>query len=135
MKQSTVASAFVVIALTVAAVARAGSYAGAIDLGSWKLTSARGMSRWLIIRKLPSADDESFHVEILQSKVGDPVWKFIWLAPHLAITELALRNSIVGPSRHLANYPETYESAYQVWLRDNGQHREVCSTTVAQCLK
>jgi hypothetical protein len=135
MKPAAVASTFVVIALTIAAVARAGPYVGAIGLGTWKLASPNGMSRWLTIRKLPSVDDESFHVEILQSKAGDPAWKFTWLAPHLAITERALRISIVGRSSRLTNYPETYESAYRSWLRDNDQHREVCSSSVEQCLK
>jgi hypothetical protein len=67
---------------------------------------------------------------------GDPAWKFTWLAPHLAITEDALRRSVIGPSRQLANYPETYESAYQSWLRTKGtEHRDVCTTTVALCLR
>src|ERR1700689_983902 len=93
-----VVSTFAIGALVaLAASATAGSWTGSIGLGSWKLDAPQGTRRWLVIRELPSTMDLSFHVEVLQSNVGDPAWKFTWLAPHLAITEDALKRSVVGP--------------------------------------
>jgi hypothetical protein len=103
-----------------------------IAMGAWRLEAASASERWLIVHALPSDRDPNFHVEVLEASHGDPPWKFHWLAPHLAISEMALRRSILGPSRRRASYPETYSSAYQSWQRD--RTGKVCTTTVAECL-
>jgi hypothetical protein len=102
---------------------------------SWTLDAPQGTERWLAIHAVPTEQDSSFHVEVMEAAIGDPPWKFHWLAPHMAISEDALRRSIRGPSRRRADYPETYESAYRSWLVASAAGAaKTCTTAVAQCL-
>ena len=86
-----------------------------------------------MVRVVPSAKDQNYHVEVLQKQVSDPAWKFRWLAPHMAVTVDALRSSIRGTSKQLENYPETFENAYRSWAEFRSH--DVCATTVESCLK
>jgi hypothetical protein len=76
LRQAVVSTFAIGALVALAANATAGSWTGSIGLGSWKLDAPQGTRRWLVIRELPSTTDLSFHVEVLQSNVGDPAWKF-----------------------------------------------------------
>ena len=100
--------------------------------GAWKLDAPGGSERWLIVHTLPSSNDANFHVEVLEASSADPPWKFRWLARHMAISETALRRSLLGPSKKRSPYPETYDSAYRTWFRESPG--KVCTASVAECL-
>jgi hypothetical protein len=103
-----------------------------ITKGSWFLDTSDGVEQWLVVHAVPSDEDSAFHVEVLQAKTGDPAWKFRRLAPHMAVSEAALRRSIRGRSSRKEPYPEAYEYAYESWRRDG--RGKTCTTTVMQCL-
>jgi hypothetical protein len=107
-------------------------WAKPITKGSWLLGPSDGIERWLVVHAVPSDHDPAFHVEVLQAEIGDPAWKFRRLAPHMAVSEAALRRSIRGRSSRKEPYPEAYEYAYESWRKD-GQGK-TCTTTVIQCL-
>jgi hypothetical protein len=100
---------------------------------SWRLASPKGSHRWVVIHQVPSGEDSSYHIEVLEEKDRDPAWSFARLAPHMAISEHALRMSVLGPSRLRMPYPESYEVAYSRW-RSSG-HLDICSTSIEQCLQ
>lgn len=102
----------------------------------WALKSAPGTLRWIEIHNLRSAPaDGMFHVEVLERRTADPAWQIKHRAGHLAVTDAALRASIVKPLKRGAVYPETYDSAYAKWVKDKeaGQAR-VCDSTILACL-
>src|SRR5512140_3347305 len=39
---------------------------GPIKSGSWRMDAPRGTVRWLVVHKVPSEGDPTFHVEVLQ---------------------------------------------------------------------
>jgi len=107
-------------------------WAQPITLGAWKLDGPRGFKRWLVVHAVSSDRDPNFHIEVLQAKSGDPAWQFDRLVAHMAISDAALRRSIVGPSKQRYPYPEAYEAGYRSWLQS--ARPEVCATTVNECL-
>ena len=122
----------ILFAVTGASVHGSGIWIEPITPGAWGLEGSRDIKRWLIVHAVPSRGDPNFHIEVLQAKSHDPVWRFDRLAAHMAISEGALRRSIVGPSTRRNPYPEAYEFAYKSWLES--ARRETCATTVAECL-
>nr|WP_201268415.1 DUF5086 family protein [Pseudomonas aeruginosa] len=73
-------------------------WSGPIEQPLWSLPAAPGLSRWLIVHNLSSAAaDGLYHVEVLERRQGQQPWQFQRLAAHLALTEQALRASIVAP--------------------------------------
>ena len=107
-------------------------WAKPITLGAWSLDGPQGIKRWLFVHAVPSDKDPNFHIEVLQAKSDDPAWQFDRLMPHMAISEAALRRSIVGQLKRRPPYPEAYDVAYRSWLES--ARREVCATTVTECL-
>ena len=106
--------------------------------GLWSLPAIGDADRWVEIHNLDAARASGiFHVEILSRRHGAPAWQVKHVAPHLAITRAALERSVVKPLKSGAVYPESFDSAYQVWLRDEraGKHPFVCGSSVDQCLK
>ena len=126
-----------------AAVAVLGTLAQKPDLfanpsGLWSLQAVADTERWVEIHNLDEAKASGlFHIEVLGRRRRDPVWRIQHLAPHLAITRAALERSVGKPLKTGAVYPESFDSAYQVWLADEraGKHPLVCDSSVDECLK
>jgi hypothetical protein len=114
----------------------AAGWTGEVSSELWTLPSADGTSRWLEIHNLKGPRDEGlFHIEVLERDEGDPVWKFRRLAPHMAVTEAALRASIVKPLEKGSVYPESFDEAYRAWKSAGAAgYAFVCTSTVAACL-
>jgi hypothetical protein len=111
------------------------SWTGALTLGSWKLASTSETIRWVLIRRLPTPDDPLYHVEVLERAKGAPSWRFSELASHLAVTDAALRRSVLSKIKLLEPYPESYEAAYARWLgASDPSQRTLCDKTVLECL-
>lgn len=108
----------------------------AIDHEIWKLSSQAGTHRWLIIHSKEQKDAlPLYHVEVLERKSGEKPWHFKRLAAHMAITEEALKRSVIKPLDKGAVYPESYEAAYAEWKKINAQGvAAVCRTSVNECL-
>lgn len=115
----------------------AASWQGPVTSEIWALPSPPGVVRWIVIHNLASAQaDGMFHIEVLERKAGDPAWKFKHLAKHMAVTEAALRASIVRPRKRGMVYPETYDYSLAQWQRDQDAGRAaVCGSTIAECLE
>ena len=127
---------FLGLAVFVVATASRADWVDEISSALWALPSARGSSRWLEIHNLNSARSEGlYHIEVLERNAGDPAWKFRPLAPHMAITEAALRASIVKPLKEGSVYPESYNDGYQMWKSAKAAGQAfICTSTVAACL-
>lgn len=131
---TTTAAAIAVIAL-LAGSALAQSLP--IEVGTWKIRGTSEQSRWVEVHIIePWNGTQLFHVEVLGHKTGDPSWQVIHLVRHMAITEQALRRSVLRKSRELAVYPETFDGAYAVWKSRyaNGQ-AAICDVSVEDCMK
>lgn len=106
--------------------------------GLWSLPAIGDAERWVEIHNLDTAKASGiFHIDVVSRPRGAPAWRLEHLAPHMAITRGALERSVVKPLKSGAVYPESFDSAYQVWLRDEraGKHPFICGSTVDQCLK
>ena len=102
----------------------------------WSLAKSGTERRWLVIHNLEEAHSTGiYHVEVLARAPGSKPWEFRRLAAHMALTETALRNSIVAPLKKGAVYPEVFDDAYAKWRAQSQQgHAEVCRTAVIECL-
>jgi hypothetical protein len=111
-------------------------WSGAISSPLWSIGAPSGTVRWLEIHNLEGAKAEGlYHVEVLERRSIDPPWKLKSLAPHMALTEQALRASIVAPFKRGSVYPETYDGAYAKWKSAEAEnHAFVCKSTVLECL-
>jgi len=106
--------------------------------GLWSLQPAADADRWVEVHNLDEAKMSGiFHIEVLSRRRGAPAWQITHLAPHMAITRAALERSVVKPLKTGAVYPESFDSAFQVWLADEraGKHPSVCESSVDRCLK
>ncbi|MGS8176728.1 DUF5086 family protein [Pseudomonas aeruginosa] len=102
-------------------------WSGPIEQPLWSLPAAPGLSRWLIVHNLSS---------VLERRQGQQPWQFQRLAAHLALTEQALRASIVAPLKRGGVYPESYQFAYRQWQeRQAAGQAPVCRRTVDECLR
>ncbi|MBG4785029.1 DUF5086 family protein [Pseudomonas aeruginosa] len=112
-------------------------WSGPIEQPLWSLPAAPGLSRWLIVHHLSrAAADGLYHVEVLERRQGQQPWQFQRLAAHLALTEQALRASIVAPLKRGGVYPESYQFAYRQWQeRQAAGQAPVCRRTVDECLR
>jgi len=127
----------VLITLLVAfAPASQSAWTGDIAWTLWSLPPDAKMTRWLEIHHLDTAHaDGLYHVQVMGRNRGDPVWKYEHLADHLAITEAALRASIVSQLKSGSMYPESYDGGYQLWLKAQARGTAfVCTTNVLDCL-
>ena len=105
--------------------------------GIWSIADTPGMSRWIVIHGLDTSKTTGiYHIEVIGRKTGDPQWQIVRLVPHMAITEKALRESILEPLESGAVYPEVFEDALAGWQAQNdGAGGSVCETSVTQCMQ
>lgn len=117
-------------------------HAGEVSLtnhgsGIWSMADTADMHRWLVIHE-PDRGRKTgiYHIEVIGRKKSDPAWKIIRLVNHMAITEQALKKSIVTPLDKGAVYPEAFQDALRQWQSlNNGKGGAVCRTSVTQCMK
>jgi hypothetical protein len=103
----------------------------------WEISAAAATVKWLVIHNLAEGKVSGvFHVEVLERRKMDPPWRFKRLAPHLAITESALRASVRKPLRSGRVYPEQFDQAFAAWKKEDAAGRApICDQTVTDCLK
>ncbi len=106
------------------------------EAGIWSIAPTDTMKRWIVIHNLQEAKVSGvFHLEVIGRNNGDAVWQIKHLVPHMAITEEALKKSVVAPLNRGGVYPETYENAYSMWLKENnGTGGSICNTSVVECM-
>lgn len=104
--------------------------------GIWSIANTDKEQRWIVIHNLPEARTTGiYHIEVIQKAKDAPAWKIVRLVSHMAITEAALKRSIVKPLDSGAVYPEPYDNALTQWqAQNNGKGGEVCNTTVLACI-
>jgi len=102
----------------------------------WSVEDAPGMKRWIVIHDADvSKSTGVYHIEVIARKTGDPAYKVIHLAPHMAITEQALADSVIEPLQSGAVYPENFNDAHAAWQAQNdGAGGSVCTSTVIECM-
>jgi hypothetical protein len=102
----------------------------------WELSGTATEERWLELHLIEGEGQNAvYHVSILSRHVGDPVWKLTHVVPHMAITDAALRRSVIRlATRKRASYPETYDGAYRQWLQLQAKgNAPICVTSVIEC--
>lgn len=106
------------------------------DRGIWSIPGKAGAKRWIVIHNLSEASANGiYHIEVLQRAEGAPVWQVERLARHMAITESALKRSVIEPLSGGAVYPEPFDDALRRWrTENNGRGGRVCNATVSACL-
>jgi hypothetical protein len=111
-------------------------WSGKISSPLWSIGGPSGSVRWIEIHNLGTVKaDGLYHIEVLERRSIDPPWKFQSLAHHMAVTEEALRASVIAPFGRGSVYPETYEGAFNKWKIAQANHNAfVCKTTVIACL-
>ena len=104
--------------------------------GIWSIADTPGMSRWIVIHDPGTTQTKDiYHIEVIGRETGAPAWRVVRLVPHMAITERALRDSIVEPLQGGAVYPESFDDAYAAWRAQNGgAGGSVCTSTVIECM-
>jgi len=125
----------VLIWLSVAGTVRA-AWDAEITTPYWRIESPAGTIRWIEIHELDAGRATGlYHVQVLEREVQSPPWKFRSLASHMALTESALRASIIEIAKERSVYPETFESGYNTWKeREANGDAPICKSEVAKCL-
>jgi hypothetical protein len=128
-----------VLAGTLAVVAPAlgmAYWSGKISSALWSISSPSAIVRWIEVHNLGTAGaDGLYHVEVLERRSIDPPWIFKSLANHMALTEQALRASVVMPLKRGSVYPETYNGGLAKWKAAQADGRAfICTTNVNACL-
>ena len=126
-----------VIALLVVAGRVFADWSAPIDAEVWKLQAAEGTVRWLVIHNLQQAkQDGLYHVEVLERNVGAEPWNVRHLANHMALSDAALRASIVEPLKSGSVYPEAFNDAFAKWRAQRASgDAPICTTNVSACLQ
>jgi len=111
-------------------------WTGLIAGDIWAIRPTAKETRWLVIHDRESAQVEGlFHVEVLALGKGAEPWRVRHVAKHMALTEEALRASIVNPLRRGAVYPESFDDAYAKWKEQSKEGRAlICRSEVLACL-
>ncbi len=106
------------------------------EKGIWSIEGTDKHDRWVIIHGLTkSIGSGIFHIEVIAREKSAPKWDIERLVNHLAITEKALKSSIIKPLNSGSVYPEPFDNAYDQWLKSNsGKGGVVCSTSVIKCM-
>lgn len=99
----------------------------------WEIESTSELKRWIIVRGYDEGS-KVFHVEVLAQKPKSKPWEFLRLAPHLAITEKALKRSVKKPIKNGDVYPESHNSAYHRWEKQTLKERFICDDDVLHCV-
>jgi len=111
-------------------------WSGKISSPLWSIAGPSGSVRWLEIHNLDTAKAGGlYHIEVLERRSIDPPWKFKTLAPHMAVTEEALRASAIAPFKRGSVHPGTYDAAFEKWkIAQANSDAFICKTTVIACL-
>ena len=107
-----------------------------IAVGIWSINGTGKEQRWIVIHNLADGKKTGiYHIEVIQKATGAPSWQIERLVKHMAITEAALKRSVVKPLNSGAVYPEAFDDARAEWQAQNGgKGGEVCSTSVIDCM-
>ena len=106
------------------------------SMSTWLLPGTPSEDRWIEIHEIEgSGADTLFHISVLSRQKGQPVWNLQHVQPHMAITEPALRRSVLGPApKQRMSYPEQYNAGYSQWRSLRAQHNApICETSVLEC--
>jgi hypothetical protein len=130
------AIALIGVAACLAAQVCAAYWSGKIASPLWSIRSDEGKVRWIEIHNLATAAaDGVYHLEVMERMRADPPSQFKPLARHMAVTEAALRASLVEPVGKGSVYPESYDDAYTRWkIAQAGNHAFVCKVSINACL-
>ena len=111
-------------------------WSGKITSALWSIGAPSGSVRWLEIHNLDSAKaDGLYHIGVFERRSIDPPWKFKSLANHMAVTEEALRASVIAPFKRGSVHTESYDDALEKWkVAEANHHAFTCKTTVIACL-
>jgi hypothetical protein len=103
----------------------------------WALPPSAAGALWLVIHNLGTAAAEGmYHVEVLERARGAEPWRVKHLAKHMAVTEAALRTSVITPLKKGAVYPESFDAAYAEGKTLSAQGKApVCRSSVIACVK
>jgi hypothetical protein len=109
---------------------------GAFNTGTWQIRGTPVESRWIEVHKVDEWNGAKiYHIEVLGRGKGNPAWHLRHLLAHMAITETALRRSVVRQSRERAVYPETFDGGYAEWRQLNASGRaQICERSVEECM-
>jgi hypothetical protein len=112
------------------------AWAGPIAGDIWAIRSTVKETRWLVIHDRDSAITQGvFHVEVLALAKGAEPWRVRHVAKHMALTEEALRASIIKPLKRGAVYPESFDDAYAKWKDQSKEgSAPICRSDVLACL-
>lgn len=106
------------------------------EKGIWAIQGTKDKNVWIIIHNLKEAQRTGiFHIEVVARKKNGPPWKVEHLVKHMAITEGALSASVLMPLEKGSVYPETFDTYFKEWRRQNsGKGGPVCSASIAECM-
>lgn len=105
------------------------------EKGIWSLAEVGEMERWIVIHNLAEALETGiFHIDVIGRNAGEPEWSIFRLSNHIAITSVALSESVIEPLNKGAVYPESFQEAYSEWLKASPEDQFICRTTVSQCI-
>jgi Domain of unknown function (DUF5086) len=131
-----IAAATVALTVSFSAALAAETAADLAEGSIWMLAPTSNEIRWLEIHHVERGGPNSvYHVSVLARGKSDPVWKVQHLVPHIAITDAALRRSVIELTvRIRPSYPETYDDAYRRWLalKSDGK-AATCDTSIIEC--
>lgn len=130
------ARVLIAVAACVAAQVCAAYWSGKISSPLWSIRSDEGKVRWIEIHNLATAAaDGVYHLEVMERLRAAPLSQFKPLARHMAVTEEALRASLVEPLGKGSVYPESYAEAFSRWkAAQAGNHAFVCKVSINACL-
>ena len=121
----------------------AGQYAGASkldinshEMGIWSIAGSEKQQRWIVIHNLSEAKTTGiYHIEVIQRAAGAPTWQIVRLVNHMAITEKALKRSVIKSLDKGAVYPEPFNDAFAKWkMQNDGNGGAVCESSVMECI-
>jgi hypothetical protein len=111
-------------------------WSGKISSPLWSIRSEEGKIRWIEIHNLATAaTDGLYHLEVMERLRAAPPSQFKPLARHMAVTEEALRASLVEPLGKGSVYPESFDEAFSRWkAAQAANHAFVCKVSINACL-
>ena len=136
MGSHVIVRALIAAAACLAAQVCAAYWSGKISSPLWSIRSDEGKVRWIEIHNLATAAaDGVYHLEVMERLRAAPPAQFKPLARHMAVTEEALRASLVEPLGKGSVYPESYEEAFGGWKAAQALNRAfVCKVSINACL-
>ncbi len=112
-----------------------------VDLNGSKIWSIKpfepGRKYWCIIRDVEKIDSGTvYHIEVVYRDSGSPVYSVTKIIPHMAITQDALKLSVIKKLKRGDIYPEQYDEARKKWEveRKKGEIK-ICGSSVYECFE